>query len=62
MTITGMQADLRFARDWLPSRRSVESQIGALMCCLFGHVRSVNGKGLNGRYRCEGSALDSHSA
>ena len=51
--------DSRLARDWLPSRRSVESQMGAFLFCLSGHCRWGNGTGLNGLYRVEGSALSS---
>ncbi len=35
------------ARDWLPSRRSVESQRGAERRRLLGQVRSVRSSGVN---------------
>jgi hypothetical protein len=47
----------RFASDWFPSRRSVDSHIGAFLHSLSGHDRWGNGVGLNGLYRVEGSAL-----
>lgn len=52
-----LSVDLRFARDWFPSRRSVLSHIGAFPFCLSGHVLAGNGTGLKGVYRGDGSAL-----
>jgi hypothetical protein len=50
-----------FARAWLPSRRSVESQRGAEVVRLFGHWRTYpEGKGTSryGTYLVEGSPLE----
>src|SRR5690349_22575829 len=40
---------------WLPSRRSVDSQIGGRVILREGHVRSGRSIGANGRYLCEGA-------
>lgn len=36
--------------DWLPSRKSVESHLGAFVIVLFGHWRSGKLTGGNGLY------------
>src|SRR5690606_11865267 len=41
--------------DWLPSRRSVDSQIGALSSTLFGQVRSGRLMGAKAWYLLGGS-------
>ena len=46
-----------FARAWLPSRRSVESQIGGDFATFEGHVRLGKLRGVYGLYFWEGSAL-----
>lgn len=46
-----------FARAWLPSRRSVDNHIGALVNVFEGHSRLGRFRGVYGRYFCEGSAL-----
>jgi hypothetical protein len=45
------------ARDWFPSRRSVDNQIGGLVLMLLGQCRLGNRRGSYGRYFCEGSLL-----
>ncbi|MCY1219785.1 hypothetical protein D9M72_317750 [compost metagenome] len=37
-------------KAWLPSRRSVDSQIGALVSTASGQVRSLRPIGANARY------------
>ena len=49
--------DIGSISAWLPSRRSVDSQRGALVIILFGHVRSGRSTGLNGAYRWHGMPL-----
>lgn len=46
-----------FARAWLPSRRSVESQIGGDFATFEGHVRLGKLRGVYGLYFWDGSAL-----
>src|SRR5262245_57851592 len=43
------------ARAWLPSRRSTLHQIGACVRTRFGHWRSGNATGGNGRYLLDGT-------
>lgn len=46
-----------FARAWLPSRRSVDSHIGAVFCTRAGHCRFGMSSGVYALYFFEGSAL-----
>lgn len=52
------KGDARLARDWFPSRRSVESQYGALVVRLLGHCRLGRWMAGYGLYFVEGSALN----
>ena len=49
--------DIGSISAWLPSRRSVDSQRGAFVMTLPGHVRSGRSTGLNGAYRWHGMPL-----
>src|SRR3984957_9484710 len=49
--------DIGSISAWLPSRRSVESQRGAVVMLLAGQVRSGGSTGLNGTYRWHGMPL-----
>jgi hypothetical protein len=49
--------DIGSISAWLPSRRSVESQRGAFVMTLVGHVLSGRSTGLNGVYRWHGMPL-----
>ena len=49
--------DIGSISAWLPSRRSVESHLGARSMVLFGQVRSGRSTGLNGAYRWHGMPL-----
>src|ERR1700722_18350375 len=51
--------DIGSISAWLPSRRSVDSQRGAFVMTLFGHVRSGRSTGLNGADRGHATPLGS---
>jgi hypothetical protein len=49
-----------FGSDWFPSRRSVESHVGALLFTCDGHRRLGRSSGVYGVYFRDGSVLSTH--